>query len=115
MPPALVNVARLALALLLGAAAACRSATGPAERVFTLQVAPARVPCVGEGTHECLQVRERADAPWQLFYDPIEGFVHEPGYQYLLRVARRPVANPPADGSSAAYRLLAVLSRTAAP
>jgi hypothetical protein len=116
MPSPVVQTVRPALAvLLLGAAAACGSPTAPAERVVTLEVGPVRVPCVGEGPRECLQVRERADAAWQLFYDPIVGFEHETGYRYVLRVGRRAVANPPADGSSVAYRLLAVLSKTAAP
>jgi hypothetical protein len=73
------------------------------------------VPCVGEGARECLQVRERSDAPWQLFYDYIEGFAYEPGFRYVLRIAERPIPNPPADASSAAYRLLRVISRTPAP
>ena len=60
---------------------------------------------------DCLQVRERPDAPWHLFYDVIEGFTYEPGYQYALRVAVRVVPNPPADGSSVAYRLLAILTK----
>jgi hypothetical protein len=109
----------LVLALLAGAAPACRPATAPeerverVERVLTLEVAAARVPCVGLGPRECLQVRERADAPWQLFYDSIEGFAYEPGYLYVLRVSRRPVPNPPADGSSLAYRLIVLVSKTA--
>jgi hypothetical protein len=52
--------------------------------------------------------------PWQLFYDPIDGFVYEPAYLYTLRVARRVIVNPPADGSSAAFRLLEILSKVPA-
>ena len=103
----------LALGLLLGAAASCHAATDPADRVLTLEVAPALAPCIALIPRECLQVRERADGPWQLFYAEIVGFTYEPGYMYVLRVAQRDVPNPPADGSSAEYQLLAVLSRTA--
>lgn len=97
------------------AAIGCGAATAPAERERVLEVAAQRVPCVGVGPRECLQVREGVDAPWQLFYDAIEGFTYEPGFRYVLRVAERSVPNPPADGSSLAYRLLHVESRAAAP
>jgi hypothetical protein len=105
----------LAVALLCSVAAACSSATGPGERALHLEVAEQRVPCVGVGPQECLQVREQSDASWQLFYSHIEGFAYEPGFRYVLRVAERPVPNPPADGSSLAYRLLRVISKTPAP
>ena len=100
---------------LLLAAIGCSSATGPAERVFDLEVSEQRVPCVGVGPRECLQVREQADAPWQLFYASIEGFTYEPGFRYVLRVAQRPIPNPPADGSSLAYRLVDVVSKAPSP
>jgi hypothetical protein len=109
------SIARHVLTLFCIAAAACRSLTEPAERVFTLEVAEQKVPCVGIMPQQCLQVREQPTAQWQLFYDGIDGFVYEPGYRYLLRVAERRVPDPPADGSSLAYRLLFVISRTPAP
>lgn len=96
------------------AVSACRSATEPAERVYTLDVAATRVPCTGSFPQQCLQVRERADAPYTLFYDAISGFAYVPGYRYMLQVGERPVVNPPADGSSKTYRLIAVLSKTPA-
>jgi hypothetical protein len=70
---------------------------------------------VGVGPRECLQVREQSNAPWRLFYDDIEAFAYEPGFRYALRVAERPVARPLADGSSLAYRLLRVVSKTRVP
>jgi len=54
------------------------------------------------------------DEDWTLFYEAIDDFTHESGYHYVLRVARRVIPDPPADGSSYAYRLLAILSRVAA-
>jgi hypothetical protein len=105
----------LGAALLLGVMSSCISITGTNERVFNLEVAEQQVPCVGVAPQQCLQVRDRPDAPWTLFYDGIEGFTYEPGFRYLLRVAVREVPNPPADGSSLAYRLVDVLAKTAAP
>ena len=115
--------AALALGLLLGAAG-CGSATAPVEPPSPLyraggtvlvEVAESRVPCVGVGPMECLRVRDRADGEWQLFYDHFEGFTYEPGYRYRLRVAVREVPDPPADGSSLAWRLIELVSKTPAP
>lgn len=77
----------------------------------TLFVAAERKPCTGVAPMECLQVREAADRPWQYFYSEIEGFTHEPGYTYELRVLEQKVAAPPADGSSLHWRLLRVVSK----
>jgi hypothetical protein len=100
--------------LTLGVVPSCRGATEPLEHTITLEVAAARVPCVGMFPMECIQVREQLDAPWTRFYDPIAGFTYVPGFQYVLRVAWRDAPNPPADGSSRAYRLVAVLSKVPA-
>ncbi|HEX3159403.1 MAG TPA: DUF4377 domain-containing protein [Gemmatimonadaceae bacterium] len=102
-----------ALTLVLGGA--CRSSTEPAERVLTLHVAAALAPCTAVAPRECMQVRERPDLPWELFYDTIDGFTYEPGYQYQLRVARRTVPNPPQDVTGLAWRLLAVVEKTPRP
>lgn len=102
-------------ALALSSAMGCSGSTGPGERLLTLEVAPQTVACMGMVPTECLQVREvgpgrdRAFAPT---FIPIEGFTHEPGYRYVILVARRSVKNPPADGSSIVDRLVEVISRT---
>jgi hypothetical protein len=87
----------------------CQSVASPDEEVLVLEVAPQTVTCQGEGVHECLRVREPPETEWRNFFGSIEGFTHETGHRYLIRVARRRVANPPADGSSFEYRLLEVL------
>ena len=79
---------------------------------MVLDVAAATVSCTGSFPQQCMQVRSRADGPWEYFFDTIEGFSYEPGYVYRIRVAVRVIASPPADGSSRAFRLLAVLSKT---
>jgi hypothetical protein len=109
------RASRLALAAALAAGTglvACGEPTGPSDvQLISLQVAAHTAPCVGVGPMTCLLVRERADQPWQLFYDGIEGFTHEEGFAYTLLLARRSIPNPPADGSSLAYRLVALLAR----
>lgn len=91
--------------------AACALSTAPDEEILTLEVAAETRSCVGEAQQVCLQVREPGATEWELFYDSIEGFTHEEGVRYLLEVARRTVVNPPADGSSYAWRLVRVIER----
>lgn len=49
---------------------------------------------------------------WTPLYNEIVGFVYEPGYIYELLVTQTDILNPPADGSSKAYRLQQILSKT---
>lgn len=102
---------RLAVWVTLTAAACTSVATGVDETILVYEVAAETVTCQGEAVQQCLQVRAPGTDAWLLFYDPIEGFQHEDGVSYTLEVARRNVPNPPADGSSFAYRLLRVIDR----
>jgi heat shock protein HslJ len=79
----------------------------------TLYVGPELVDCVGVVPMKCMQVKERPEDEWQLFYSAIEGFSYEPGYTYELRVREEPVENPPADGSALNWTLIEVTSKTA--
>ena len=81
------------------------------QDIFTLYVAPHTVECEGVGPMECLLVREDPGAPWRTFYGAIQGFIYEPGWEYSLRVARRKVADPPADRSSFTYHLIRILEQ----
>jgi hypothetical protein len=108
----------VALSLSGGVAAGCNgsptsasSKALPGEEVFTLYVASHTASCTGEGVRTCMLVRYDANAAWQYFYDGIEGFTYEPGFEYRLTVASRDVPNPPADGSSKKYRLLQIVSK----
>ncbi len=92
-------------------AGGCAGSTGPSEEALTLEVAAETQPCIGEMRQRCLQVRAPGDESWRLFYEPIMGFEHVEGVRYLLEVARRPVEDPPADGSSFTYRLVRVIER----
>jgi hypothetical protein len=47
---------------------------------------------------------------WSKFYSNIEGFNYVPGKIYNLTVKVEPIKNPPADGSSLKYTLVAVKS-----
>ena len=76
-------------------------------------VAADRVDCVGEAPMRCLRVRE-PDGDWELFYDAIEGFTHEEGTEYDLRVRVTRVDDPPADGSSRRVELVEIVAQRAA-
>ena len=103
---------RHALLPLVVILASCQGVFGPERSVLQLEVAPQKVACVGEAQQECLQVREPGSSQWRYFYDEIEGFTFVAGSTYVLRVERITIHNPPADGSSARWRLLEVVSRT---
>lgn len=72
---------------------------GPPTRMF-LEVAAQTVACTNpiSGASACLQVRERrydaqglvvgTPGEWRPFYDPIEGYTHQPGVRNVLRLKR---------------------------
>lgn len=78
----------------------------------TLFVGPELVDCVGVAPMECMQVRENPNEDYTFFYQQIEGFTFEPGYEYELLVRVTNVENPPADGSSLRYTLVSVVNQT---
>jgi hypothetical protein len=69
------------------------------------------IDCVGAGPRKCMQIRESKHDEWMSFYDSIEGFSFEVGYLYQIKVEITDVEDPPADGSSKAYKLLEIVSK----
>ena len=84
----------------------------PAEPSSRLEVTvgPARQECYGPFRRMCLIV------DGGFFYDEIDGFTHEPGYEYRLRIERYNAfpdqKEPPQDAGRYGYRLLEMLSKT---
>ncbi len=116
-PPKLQSRARrifLVSAALFGSLLGCADPIGSKEEILTLDVAAARVPCQGAFPQECFRVRQQPDTEWTLFYDPIEGFDYQPGFEYTIKVLQRSIRNPPADGSSASYHLVSILRKVPA-
>ncbi|MGD8466818.1 MAG: META domain-containing protein, partial [Anaerolineae bacterium] len=83
---------------------------GPQEK--TVYVGPYLVPCVGVGPQECMLVREDLGEDWTMFYDRIDGFDYEEGFEYRLRVVEEEIDNPPADASSLQWSLVEVVEKT---
>lgn len=64
-------------------------------------------------TVEHMLVKEPSETEWQkLVMGSIEGFEYEHGHAYQLEVCKTILANPPADGSKYAYRLIKVINDT---
>ncbi len=82
--------------------------------IMTLYIGPALVECASVGANQCLQVKTSPDGDYQLFYDPIQGFDYEPGFDYEINVSRIEIENPPVDASNYQYNLVAVISKTPA-
>ena len=80
----------------------------------TLYVGPNLEDCTGVGPQKCMMVKENPDADYQYFYQTIDGFDYEEGYEYEIVVKEEKVENPPADGSSIKYTLVEVVSKTPA-
>ena len=59
-------------------------------------------------------VRNTPQQEWRLFYDDIDGFTYEPGYDYRLKVQVSELTDVPADASSLNYRLIDTISKTRA-
>ena len=78
--------------------------------VMEVTVGPRLLDCVGVGPRKCLEV------DGQLFYESINGFKHEEGYTYRLKIQRYEAypgeEEPPQDASKYGYRLIEILSKT---
>ena len=73
-------------------------------------VGPELKDCVGVGPRKCMIVNG------EFFYDSIDGFEFEPGYEYKLRIERYNAYpgrdEPPADASMYGYRLIETIEKT---
>lgn len=79
--------------------------------MMEVSVGPERVYCEGSAPMMCMVV------DGELFYDDIEGFEHEAGYRYRLRLERYDRWQgqaPPADASKYGYRLIEVVEKARA-
>lgn len=76
------------------------------DETMTLFVGPDLVECEGAGPQQCMLVKESPEQDYQFFYDQIEGFNFEEGFEYELLVRQENVENPPADGSSIQWILV---------
>lgn len=76
-----------------------------------IHIAPYQQNCVGVGPQECLIVRFEDEDNLTFFYDQIEGFTFEEGFEYTLLVNVTERENVPADASSLAYELVEIVQQ----
>jgi hypothetical protein len=78
----------------------------------TIFIASETITCQGVAPMECMQVKyNKNDKNFTSFYDQIEGFTFEKGYEYELLISEQIVENPPADASSMKYKLIKQVSK----
>ena len=80
--------------------------TAASGEEMTMYVGPELVDCEGAGPQSCMLVKMNPEDDYMFFYDQIEGFTFEPGFEYELLVLVEQVENPPADASSLKYTLI---------
>lgn len=98
----------LAFFALLGVLFACARDKGD---IRTWTVASETRSCVGVGPQTCLLIKEEEDPDWTYFYDRIDGFDYEKGYEYIVKVRVSDVENPPMDASSKSYSLVKIVDK----
>ena len=118
----MIGLAFLTLVGMLIAACASSNATETGEPVSlpesdgrTVYIGPILVDCEGEGPQKCMLVRENLEDDYTIFYDQIEGFEYEEGYEYKIIVKEEQVENPPSGGSSIRWSLVSVESKEPVP
>ena len=77
----------------------------------TIYVADHLEKCEGITAQTCMLIKENKTDDWTYFYDAIEGFTYEKGYEYVLKVNISKIKNPPTDASSLVYKLVEIISK----
>lgn len=74
----------------------------------TWVIASDQADCVGVAPQKCLLVKRAGEQNWQFFYDGIDDFTYEPGYEYTIHVRpeNRNDLHQAADRSTIRYKLV---------
>lgn len=90
------------------------------EKTVTLTIASVK-PAAADDDYDWLQglpvyIYKEESPDWRLWYshDPIRGFdeIYEEGYEYVVKVRRLTLADPPQDAGAYVYELKKVVSKT---
>lgn len=81
----------------------------------TIYVSGKTITCTGVIQQQCLQIKYSLEEDYINFYDDIEGFQHDKGTDYIIKVKRTDVKNPPADASNYKYSLVEILEKKPTP
>lgn len=81
------------------------------EQLKTIYIADHLVDCTGVAEQKCMLTKDSPEGEWTYFYDKIQGFEYEEGFEYEIKVELQQVENPPADAPSIRYILKEVISK----
>lgn len=81
----------------------------------TIYVSGKTITCTGVIQQQCLQIKYGLEEDYINFYDDIEGFQHDKGTDYIIKVKRTEVKYPPADASNYKYSLVEILEKKPTP
>lgn len=81
----------------------------------TIYVSGKTITCTGVIQQQCLQIKYSLEEDYINFYDDIEGFQHDKGTDYIIKVKRSEVKNPPVDASNYKYSLVEILEKKPTP
>ena len=109
----LIMIALLTVALIVACTPVNSTESAIQLEQVTMFVGSETARCVGVAPTTCLLVKFYKEAEWELFYDNIDGFEYESGFEYELLVTKTDIENPPADTSSIQYALVEVVSKMA--
>lgn len=97
-------------ALLVTSSGCGENTPSPKQGEVRLKISHYKVPCTGADLQLCLLVSTNGNDP-EYFYDTIEGFEYEWGYDYEISVEKNTLERPMADASSNSYKLKQVLKK----
>lgn len=75
-------------------------------------VANHKASCTGLSSQMCYLMKNSPNGIWQSYYNDIEGFSYEEGFEYEILVNKKVIENPPADGPSFVYKLVNIVKKT---
>lgn len=82
------------------------------KNTIKMTIASETRPCsAGVMMMDCMLVKEDNTKDWSFFYNHIDGFNYEKGYEYVLEVKKEELENVPADVSSLKYILVKQISK----
>lgn len=61
-------------------------------------------------TIPCYIVKYESSSAWVLFYNKIQDFEYEEGYEYVIKVEKSEIENPQMDASSLQFSLSKIIS-----
>lgn len=103
------HILTIAILLVFAFAVTAQDDTEPDQKI--IHIAPYQQDCTGVAPQDCLIVRFEDESDLTYFYNEIEGFTFEEGFEYKLLVNVVELENVPADASSLGYELVEIVQQ----